>query len=85
MELRQYEPFLALLLLIVISGRIYTDMKPWSCDVMGANKKPDWLIVDDGRPVTVGRLLFDDIDELKGAADGRVWVRPFGTLKVTNL
>lgn len=41
--------------------------------------------MDDGWSVAVGRLLFDEVDELKGAADGRVRVRPFGTLKVTDL
>lgn len=44
-----------------------------------------WLIVDDGWSIAAGRLLFNDVDELKGAADGRVRVRPLGTLKVTNL
>lgn len=30
-------------------------------------------------------LLFNDIDELEGAADWGVWVGPLGTLEVTHL
>lgn len=41
--------------------------------------------MDDGRPVAGGRLLFDELDEFEGAADGRVGVRPLGALEVSNL
>lgn len=49
------------------------------------NKMSDWLIVDDGWTITGSRLLLNDVNELEGAADGCVRVRPFGALKVTNL
>lgn len=45
----------------------------------------DWLIVDDGWSIAGGGLLFNDVDKLEGAADGRVRFRPLGTLKVTHL
>ena len=44
----------------------------------------DSLIMDVGGPVAGGRLLFNDVDELKGAAEGGVRLWPLGTLKVTN-
>lgn len=45
----------------------------------------DSLVVDDGRSIAGGCLLFNDVDELKGAADGCVGLRPLGALKVTDL
>lgn len=41
--------------------------------------------MDDGGSIADGCLLLDDVDELEGAADGRVRVRPLGALKVTDL
>lgn len=43
------------------------------------------LIVHYGRSVSDHGLLLDDIDELKGAADGSVRVGPLRALEVTHL
>lgn len=41
--------------------------------------------MDDGGSVSTGRLLLDDVDELKGAAEGRVRGGPLRTAEVTDL
>lgn len=43
------------------------------------------LVVYYGGSVSGHSLLLDDIDELKGAADGSVRVGPFRALEVTHL
>lgn len=41
--------------------------------------------MDDGGAVADRRLLLDDVEELEGAADRCVWVRPLGALNVSDL
>lgn len=43
------------------------------------------LIVDDGGTVSSHGFFFDDSDELEGAAERSVRVRPFRALKVSHL
>lgn len=43
------------------------------------------LVVHYSRPVSGHGLLFDDVDELEGVADGRVWIGPFRALEMSNL
>lgn len=43
------------------------------------------LIVHDGGAVSSHGLLLDDADELEGAAERGVGVRPFGALKMSHL
>lgn len=43
------------------------------------------LIMDDGRTVSGHGLLLDDTNELKGAAERGVWVRPFRALEMSHL
>lgn len=45
----------------------------------------DLLIVDHGRPVLGGGLLFNQVEQFEGAADGTVWVRPAGGAVVLHL
>lgn len=40
--------------------------------------------MDNGGAIPGQSLFLDDIDKFKGAADGGVWVRPLGTLKVPD-
>lgn len=42
------------------------------------------LIVDDGGAVSGDGLLLDDVNELKGAAEGSVRVRPLGALEMSH-
>lgn len=43
------------------------------------------LIMDDGRTVSGHGLLLDDTNELEGAAERGVWVRPFRALEMSHL
>lgn len=43
------------------------------------------LIVYDGGSISCHGLLFDDIDELEGAAERSIWVRPFRALEMSYL
>lgn len=50
-----------------------------------AKTNPNVLIVHDGGAISSHGLLFDDTDELKGAAERSVGVGPFRTLEVSHL
>lgn len=54
------------------------------CADRGQQRSTNLLVMHYGGAISSHGLLLDDADELKGAAERSVWVRPFRALKMSD-